>query len=384
LAFLGFAAFGIFGSFIFGPDAIPQETFVGNVPLGGLSLQEAKRVLNDAQKDRKVAFRLGGKAVKTSYKDLGISINTEKALAEITPKRSYGLAAVLAPQKEKRIETEVSIDKDQVKNLILSAFPALQDPEQTAAAFFVTSATQKKQHSFNFQKILRQLAYDSQRLQPSEIDLEVLPDDFEGEPEKTPEELQALKEELQGKQLVLRAEGDDIPKLEWKIPLKESGWLNEMPDGVSINESKLSRYFAANVVGRLERPVQDAAVKGAVDGEKSAKIEVEGVARDGIYIPIDENIERIQKSVSEGTFEVPLLVERTPSLVINETGVDLGKLELLATGRSNFAGSPEGRMFNIQKGLRENFNDILVPPGAAFSFNSFLGGPVTLQAGWKN
>lgn len=59
-----------------------------------------------------------------------------------------------------------------------------------------------------------------------------------------------------------------------------------------------------------------------------------------------------------------------------------GHLVLLSSGRSNFAGSPWGREKNIEKAVREHLNNILIPPGATFSFNATLGGPVTQSRGW--
>ncbi|MBI1934628.1 VanW family protein [Candidatus Peregrinibacteria bacterium] len=57
-------------------------------------------------------------------------------------------------------------------------------------------------------------------------------------------------------------------------------------------------------------------------------------------------------------------------------------LVLLASGRSNYAGSHWGREKNIEKAVRAHLNNIFIPPGATFSFNAPLGGPVTQSRGW--
>ncbi|MDP3975557.1 MAG: VanW family protein, partial [bacterium] len=105
--------------------------------------------------------------------------------------------------------------------------------------------------------------------------------------------------------------------------------------------------------------------------------------RDGITLNIDENIKRIHDSVAKGVFDVVLEVERIPSELTNETSLDLGELKLLSTGRSNFTGSPAGRVFNIQKGLSENLNNVIIPPGAEFSFNDLFGSYLSVKDGWK-
>jgi vancomycin resistance protein YoaR len=53
---------------------------------------------------------------------------------------------------------------------------------------------------------------------------------------------------------------------------------------------------------------------------------------------------------------------------------------LLAHGVSTFGGSPNNRRHNIAVGL-EKFKGLIVPPGAAFSFDDNLG-PVTAEAGF--
>lgn len=58
-------------------------------------------------------------------------------------------------------------------------------------------------------------------------------------------------------------------------------------------------------------------------------------------------------------------------------------LSLLASGRSDFSNSPEERVWNINKAINERVNNILVKPGDVFSFVDTLGGPVTLQKGWR-
>jgi vancomycin resistance protein YoaR len=68
---------------------------------------------------------------------------------------------------------------------------------------------------------------------------------------------------------------------------------------------------------------------------------------------------------------------------VNETGENLGELTLLASGVSNWEGSPSGRDYNVRKGLNEKVNNILLAPGEEYDFNKNLG-PVTNSAGWQN
>ncbi len=51
---------------------------------------------------------------------------------------------------------------------------------------------------------------------------------------------------------------------------------------------------------------------------------------------------------------------------------DLGIKELVATGESNFAGSPSNRIHNIKVGA-DKFNGLIISPGQEFSFDKYLG-----------
>ncbi len=79
--------------------------------------------------------------------------------------------------------------------------------------------------------------------------------------------------------------------------------------------------------------------------------------------------------------EAPLVHTQKPRL-LNFTRQDLGPLELLAEGRSNFAGSPEPRIANIQKATEEKFRAIWIPTDSTFSFVELVG-TIDGEHGWK-
>lgn len=370
----------------FSSSSIPPNTSIGSVAVGGLSLEKARNVLEQRMEKNRVILHLGDKKVNASYKELGISIDIERPLALLKAGSRFGMAS-LFPRKEtkQKLSPAVDIDEKLLKQAILTFFSFLKTSEEVEHEFFVASERQRREaFTFNFPKLVRQLAYDSKRLRGSNIEIEILPEDYFEEPTKTPEEIELLKKELSEKALVLRIEDDDVAKFEWKIDLKEPGWIAETKNGVLLNEELLRNFFIQNIVDRVERPVQYAAIKNFVDQGKAVRAIASGVARDGLSLPLDENIKHIQKAVSDGQFEIFLQIDRMTAFIENQTNFDLGNLELLSTGRSNFAGSPENRIFNIQKGLRGKMNNIIIPPGAEFAFNSFLDGPVTNKAGWKN
>ncbi len=65
------------------------------------------------------------------------------------------------------------------------------------------------------------------------------------------------------------------------------------------------------------------------------------------------------------------VISKQPSVNLAETN-QLGINELVATGESNFAGSPGNRIHNIQVGASK-YHGLILKPGEEFSFNKFLG-----------
>ncbi|MEO8065512.1 MAG: VanW family protein [Candidatus Doudnabacteria bacterium] len=68
--------------------------------------------------------------------------------------------------------------------------------------------------------------------------------------------------------------------------------------------------------------------------------------------------------------DLPVLIS-LPKHSLGQTN-DLGIKELVATGESNFKGSPSNRIHNIKIGAQK-FNGVVVGAGEEFSFNKFLG-----------
>lgn len=91
----------------------------------------------------------------------------------------------------------------------------------------------------------------------------------------------------------------------------------------------------------------------------------------------------VRDALVEGEAQALISAKHHPaSVVVTDASGATVTLELLSTGRSNFAHSPWGRAVNIRKGLDERVNGTIVPQGMSFSFNSAIG-PMTSSRGWK-
>ncbi len=67
---------------------------------------------------------------------------------------------------------------------------------------------------------------------------------------------------------------------------------------------------------------------------------------------------------------LPVIVSE-PAITLADTN-QLGIIELVAEGESNFTGSPNNRIHNISVGAAK-YKSLLISPGEEFSFNKFLG-----------
>lgn len=81
--------------------------------------------------------------------------------------------------------------------------------------------------------------------------------------------------------------------------------------------------------------------------------------------------ERMARALEHGT-PLSLSLQRVPAIIRNHTAYDLDYLTVLAVGRSNFKGSDNGRIANVKKALTKHVHDVVVPAGAAFSFNDTI------------
>ena len=141
-------------------------------------------------------------------------------------------------------------------------------------------------------------------------------------------------------------------------------------------------YLLETLAELVNRPAENLTILEA-NPEITNHATTEGHVRDGIQVLKEDTSRAIQNALNAGQNKLKAVTGILPGRVINKADHKLGPLKPIATGMSNFAGSIPGRDFNVRKGLNEHLNGILIPPGAEFSFNSFLDGPITLNNGWK-
>ncbi|ABU56175.1 VanW family protein [Roseiflexus castenholzii] len=135
---------------------------------------------------------------------------------------------------------------------------------------------------------------------------------------------------------------------------------------VDLDQARLER-----AVARLAQFVDSPSAEPRV-AFRNGRLHIVEPGRDGLRLEQPEAAEAIRRALRTQEHIVELPVEVVRPQITAETLPSLGIVELVAEGKSSFAGSAEYRITNIKAGA-DRMNGVLIPPGAEFSFNTQLG-----------
>ncbi len=169
----------------------------------------------------------------------------------------------------------------------------------------------------------------------------------------------------------------------WEVEEEDLAlWIDFAPSkkgvlSVKANRERIEDYLLS-LVPQINREPINAQLEF-----KNGKVDVFFLGQEGIALDVKKSAEKIDKSIfykespnqsgsAKNNIEVSLVVEkRKPDITIEDI-TDMGITTLLATGESNFAGSPKNRRHNIKVGAAK-FHGVLIAPQEEFSFNKILG-----------
>lgn len=140
-----------------------------------------------------------------------------------------------------------------------------------------------------------------------------------------------------------------------------TGRLNPVFDG-----SKISDYLVSISQNINEEPID------AVLTYKDNRVQAFKLSRDGKRVDIEKSAKKILEVLIGKNEEVVLDMETAKPQISIDAIENLGITSLLATGVSDFAGSPKNRVHNIKIGAAK-FNGLLLKPQEEFSFGNILG-----------
>ena len=139
-----------------------------------------------------------------------------------------------------------------------------------------------------------------------------------------------------------------------------------------LNSDRLRNDLNKRIAPYMYRAKEDIVIKN-----DNGKIVVEGVAKVGYYLDVPKTIKKINLAIinneldTSGQYAVPLEVAHLLGGVANPDN-EFGISDVLATGVTDFFGSPENRKFNINH-ASPTFQNVIIEPGKKFSFLRQMG-----------
>jgi len=377
------------------------NTYVGTIPVGGLTYVEAEKVLHDSYSSlvgRGISFIVDGKSYDLSLSGLGISFDFERALSDLRGRRPHDVwAALIIPRQ---LPNGLVIDAAMFEHALERTIPEISTPPKDAKVRLVKAKT--KQY-FEVVAAESHLTTDFSQLQQTVhhmLDhgyiLPVLVNTFHGQPDISDEEAYDVinKSQYWLNKSVKLTYSHGSKKFQTEVsPSEDWSRLAFVPDVGRLQiqlDEKYWQEIMKEALPIIEQDQENVTVSWPETGSKYAM--VSGQLQDGYHVDQRESKTAIELYFDDGVLpdgtiakedpvEIALLVEHNPAHFISSDGRDLGLTDLLGVGYSRFAGSSKARIFNITRGLGL-LNNVLLGPDDTLSFNSLLG-PVTVKAGWK-
>ena len=386
----------VFFSRLYAFNQIGSNIYLNDVPVSGLSYDSASEIIEETFNQylqQPVTIVVNETIYNFSPQDLGIEFDTLQTveaiyLQDYGPTFFDGVKSQLYRLFDDiKIQPAVHSDLSKFKKTLQANIEDLKNPQNASITvnddnlFTVTSHSNGLNASYQqaYASIVDQ-AFAMQSMSVK-LDTEITYPNVTADQATA---VAALANEYTAKEITLQYNDNYLDKTyslqilaDWLTFPEKDGVLS-----VEIDHGKLAEYLGENIAPDIDQPSQNAIIL-SLPTDETDYVRVEGIAKDGIELDLEKTAQEVVVAINQGQEIITLPVNVVEGKIINETGVDLGELKHLATGASNWEGSPDGRDFNIRKGLSEKVNNILLEPGQEYNFNKNLG-PVTHSAGWKD
>ena len=361
------------------PFVLPGVTIDGSINVATKRPSEAEALIAQSFKDlpASVTFSNGLKEARVALKDLPAHLDF-KASSEAAFKvgRAANFLVALAEQWQaltRGISVPVVVNKypERVADFTQKYLTAFETPVVDAKILVQNNSLIAKSAAdgalIDAAELLNNLstALAGHAQSPIEVPLKVMP------PTITTAEAQAA---LAAGQAILARAPLNIEvngAVPWQVPRETLiQWLD-----FPINETirwRIDQTKIADLITTLA-PSVSTQPQNAVLGAADNLTKVQKADNDGLMIDITATTAAIYNALLTPELINPQAVAIHQPAEIRADNLDeLGLTHLLATGTTDFKGSPASRSHNIGVGAAK-FNGILIKPGEIFSFNGRLG-----------
>ena len=265
-------------------------------------------------------------------------------------------------------------DREQHLEILEASFIDLLTPKQEADFEIINNQVkiipEEAGRTFDYQIALQATQQQIERIYPQEINLQVIEDP----PLITTEIISSLEDEILG----LTNRGGHFyltfQEKDWAVPANNwQAWLQAKTDPtgyyIGFDKDKFQQYLVdGQILKSIETPVQDARFE-IIDGKVSEFVS----SHAGRSLNLDDSLVILETILNNpGELEAELIVEIIEPQLSNADVNDLGILEIIGIGESDFSGSPRNRVHNIGVGA-DTLNGVLIAPDEEFSLIGALG-----------
>ncbi|XOU94258.1 MAG: VanW family protein [Candidatus Kerfeldbacteria bacterium] len=379
-------------SFVFLFDSKYQEkvypgTTVAGINAGGFTyeqLREKLEVATNDVRDQGLNFIYDGQqfTIKSSVGDLAnpelstelFSYDIEKTITELIKinNRRSEAEKIYYWLTGWEVTPIITIDQEKLVEVLSEELSQYEQPAVEAALrisedYELTISSEKGGQAFNYEKIITEVYGSLMNLLEAPV-VVILEND---QPEITKTDAEAalglVNQALSSTPYTLVYD-----EMSWEVDkalLRE--WLQfAIADGevsIGLHKEKLTEYLEA-VANEIDVEVKEA--KFQMENGKVLEFQP---SQNGRVMQVDDSAELFNQKIRQiGVSQIDLIVlEEEPSTKTSELN-DMGIVELIGEGRSNFSGSPANRRHNIAIGA-DSVNGTLIAPGETFSLVKTLG-----------
>ena len=375
-------------------DKIVYGIKIANTSLGGLSYEKAKIKFENAIEkflNKEIILRYQNKIYTISFQEIDINIFIDSSLKEAFEiGHQQNLLSNISKQffalfGRYNLNPDYQINQEKLENFIQKNLKAIDNPavnagweynEQTNNFVFISSHIGNK---IDRKDLELKLCNKIKNLSSKDIYIEIINDSPEIYQQETKQAYEKAQEIINNAPYVLIIDSfskeetikftltkEEIASLLRFFPKKENNSENIIL-GVSLDQEQLKKYLTVLAPLINQKPIN---AKFKVQNNKVVEF---SLSQDGIKLKIEENASKLKKEIVKNlSKEIELEIKKVPPEITSENANDLGITSLLGDGMSNFYGSSNIRIHNINIGTAM-FNGILLKPDEELSFNEILG-----------
>lgn len=375
-------------------DKILPNIMINTEDYSGLAKEEAYSKLENIIKkayEQKLVFIYNNKKYQADLSRAGVSFYTNKTVDDAF---DYGRREnmfqniqelVALTNSKKNFPVEFEMDETKLESFISQTMSEIENPPKNFRYKYIgekfISFTAETGVVIDRDKMINDIKDKLKSLKNDPVKIELVKKDPEIKDDLNGYAL-SQAENILNKKVVLKYNSSlwEVQKEDFALWLKfDSAENSDNKEkkilGIIADKEKIKDYFVS-LVPQINRAPVNAQLEF-----KNGKVDVFSLDHDGISLQMEKSMEEIEKNVfipdnykdnSEKEIEIQLITENIKPEITIESIDNMGITSLLATGESNFSGSPKNRKHNIAVGAGK-FHGILIGPGDEFSFVEVLG-----------